>query len=178
MGGHSLKIRIPRRSLKRKWKPELCDKIKGRLGRPLWLLIVVAIIIGGSLMNIFFFYLVTWRHLLAGAMLGLCGYTLGGGAALIARMSRAEIIAVAIETAIQNGGIAVVVLNLTFPSPYSDMAVLPILAFFFCSAGPFLFLIFLLRKTYSNIRTRLTSTNGQKDQLDRTTFTMVENNKV
>ena len=38
------------------------------------------------------------------------------------------------------------------------MAVLPILAFFFCSAGPFLFLIFLLRKTYSNIRTRLSTT--------------------
>ena len=42
-------------------------------------------------MNIFFFYLVTWRHLLAGAMLGICGYTLGGGAAVLARMNRAEV---------------------------------------------------------------------------------------
>ena len=42
-------------------------------------------------MNIFFFYLVTWRHLLAGTLLGLCGYTLGGGAALLARMGRAEV---------------------------------------------------------------------------------------
>ena len=83
-------------------------------------------------MNVFFFYLVTWRHLLSGALLGLCGYALGGGAAFLARMSRpqvcksllnlqyliantVQIIAVAIETAIQNGGIAVVVLNLTFP---------------------------------------------------------------
>ena len=42
-------------------------------------------------MNVFFFYLVTWRHLLSGALLGLCGYTLGGGAAFLARMSRPQV---------------------------------------------------------------------------------------
>jgi hypothetical protein len=78
---------------------------------------------------------------------------------------------VAIETAIQNGGIAVVVLNLTFPrsvfqsfkliffrimifSPYSDMALLPILAFFFCSAGPFLFTLFAIRRVFDKIMGR------------------------
>ena len=42
-------------------------------------------------MNVFFFYLVTWRHLLSGALLGLCGYALGGGAAFLARMSRPQV---------------------------------------------------------------------------------------
>ena len=42
-------------------------------------------------MNIFFFYLVTWRHLLSGALLGLCGYTLGGGVALAVRMNRSQV---------------------------------------------------------------------------------------
>ena len=42
-------------------------------------------------MNVFFFYLVTWRHLLSGALLGLCGYTLGEGAAFLARMSRPQV---------------------------------------------------------------------------------------
>ena len=112
------------------------------------MLCVLGIVIGAVIMNIFFFYLVSWRHLLSGALLGLTGYTLGGGAALLARMEKPQvgnhvllysqtpkkqhisfvvkyknyflknifqIIAVAIETAIQNGGIAVVVLNLTFP---------------------------------------------------------------
>ena len=66
-------------------------------------------------MNLFFFYLVTWRHLVAGACLGFLGYTFGATAAILTRMSRPQVIAVAIETAIQNGGIGVVVLNLTFP---------------------------------------------------------------
>ena len=60
----------------------------------------------------------------------------------------------AIETAIQNGGIGVVVLNLTFPSPYSDMALMPILAFFFCSAGPFLFLCFVVKEIVQKLRRR------------------------
>lgn len=47
-----------------------------------------------------------------------------------------------------------VVLNLTFPSPYSDMALLPILAFFFCSAGPFLFSIFAARRLFDKIMGR------------------------
>ena len=52
---------------------------------------MLALLIGGIVMNLFFFYLVTWRHLLAGALLGLCGYTLGGGAATMAGMNRAEV---------------------------------------------------------------------------------------
>ena len=48
----------------------------------------------------------------------------------------AQIVAISLETAIQNGGIAFVVLGLTFESPISDMANMPIIAFFFCSTGP------------------------------------------
>lgn len=138
----------------RRVRPALAETIRTKFGRPLWLLCLLAIVIGGVVMNIFFFYLVTWRHLLAGASLGFFGYTLGGGAALLARMERSQVIAVAIETAIQNGGIAVVVLNLTFPSPYSDMALLPILAFFFCSAGPFLFTLFAIRRMFDKMMGR------------------------
>ena len=47
----------------------------------------------------------------------------------------AQIVAISLETAIQNGGIAFVVLGLTFESPISDMANMPIIAFFFCSTG-------------------------------------------
>ena len=63
----------------------------------------------------------------------------------------------AIETAIQNGGIGVVVINLTFPSPYSDMALLPILAFFFCSAGPFLALMFAIKEAFNKLRERMSN---------------------
>ena len=85
----------------------MCDKVRAKIGRPLWLTMVLIIVVGGIVMNIFFFYLVTWRHLMSGvsienviinalwlfsgALLGLCGYMLGGGAAWLARMSRPQV---------------------------------------------------------------------------------------
>ena len=44
-----------------------------------------------QVMNLFFFYLVTWRHLLAGACLGFLGYTFGATAAILTRMSRPQV---------------------------------------------------------------------------------------
>jgi len=146
----------------RKIRPALAETVKSKIGRPLWLICVLAMVVGGVVMNVFFFYLVTWRHLLAGASLGFCGYTLGGGAALLVGMDKPQVIAVAIETAIQNGGIAVVVLNLTFPSPYSDMALLPILAFFFCSAGPFLFALFAAKQMFDKIMGKADNASNRK----------------
>jgi len=137
--------------IRRRW-PEKSLRVKAKIGRPLWLLMVLIIVVAGIVMNLFFFYLVTWRHLVAGACLGFLGYTFGATAAVLTRMSRPQVIAVAIETAIQNGGIGVVVLNLTFPSPYSDMALLPILAFFFCSAGPFLFFLFAVKQLIGKVK--------------------------
>ena len=54
------------------------------------------------------------------------------------------------------------------------MALLPILAFFFCSAGPFLFLIYLVRTTIANIRNRISSVKEEKDDIDRSSFKMVK----
>ena len=35
-----------------------------------------------------------------------------------------------------------IVLNMTFPSPYSDMGIMPVMSFFFCSTGPIMFVIY------------------------------------
>ena len=45
-----------------------------------------------QVMNVFFFYLVTWRHLVAGACLGFLGYTFGATAATLARMGRPQVV--------------------------------------------------------------------------------------
>ena len=55
------------------------------------MLCLLIIVIGGVVMNVFFFYLVTWRHLLAGMSLGFFGYACGGGAALLARMEKPQV---------------------------------------------------------------------------------------
>ena len=44
-----------------------------------------------QVMNLFFFYLVTWRHLVAGACLGFLGYTFGATAAILTRMTKPQV---------------------------------------------------------------------------------------
>ena len=64
------------------------------------------------------------------------------------RQKKPQIIAISLETALQNGGIAFVVINMTFVSPYSDVGVLPIIGYFLCSTTPILFLIYVLFLSY------------------------------
>ena len=58
------------------------------------------------------------------------------------KQGRAQIVAISLETAIQNGGLAFVVVNLTFDSPYLDMATIPILSMLFFATGPVMFLVY------------------------------------
>ena len=46
------------------------------------------------------------------------------------------------------------------------MALLPILAFFFCSAGPFLFFLFALRQLVERVRDELTKEEKMEEEED------------
>jgi hypothetical protein len=78
-----------------------------------------------------------------------------------------QIIAISLETAIQNGGIAFIVLNMTFSSPYSDMGILPILSFFYFSTGPFMFIIFAAYLIYNKIHEKLQNANKPNDNSEK-----------
>lgn len=59
---------------------------------------------------------------LAGMCVSVAGFVFGGVLALITGRTNEEIIAISLETALQNSSIAFVLLRLTLPSPYSDVA--------------------------------------------------------
>lgn len=60
--------------------------------------------------------------LTAGLAVAGAGFVFGGLFAILTRRTKAEIIAISLETAMQNGNVAFVLLRLSLPSPYSDMA--------------------------------------------------------
>ena len=127
--------------LKYKW-PEGSNRVAQIVARPFFLLCLIFVPALGIANSTFMFYLLTWRHFLSGFLLSTLGYTFGAGMALIFRQSRPQVIAISLETAIQNGAIAFVVLNLTFPSPYADLGNLPVIAFLVCSTGPVMFVVY------------------------------------
>jgi len=136
----------------KRWKPILAEKVKNRIGRPLCLLIVILILLVSVYTSRNIAYLFSWRHIVSGAALGFSGYICGGLAAYLARMPREQIIAVAIETATQNGGVPFTIIGLSFPSPYSDMATLPILAYYTVSGGNFILLTLAIWKCFAFLR--------------------------
>lgn len=64
----------------------------------------------------------------AGLAVSLAGFVFGAFFAWITRLGRPQIIAVSLETAMQNANIAFVLLKTTLPTPYSDIAALPAIA--------------------------------------------------
>lgn len=127
---------------------EKAVRVKNYAAKPFFALCLVVMPVVASFSNQYYFYLVTWRHLVAGLLVGTIGYVTGAALAAICRQGRPQIIAISLETAIQNGGIAFVVLTMTFPSPYSEIGLFPVISFFFCSTGPILFLVFGIFEVY------------------------------
>lgn len=72
--------------------------------------------------------LMDWILLAAGLAVTVSGFLFGAVFAWVARLSRPQIIAVSLETAMQNANIAFVLLKTTLPTPYSDIAALPAVA--------------------------------------------------
>lgn len=74
------------------------------------------------------FILMDWILLAAGLAVTVLGFLFGAIFAWITRLGRPQIIAVSLETAMQNANIAFVLLKTTLPTPYSDIAALPAIA--------------------------------------------------
>jgi hypothetical protein len=81
---------------------------------------------------------------LTGFLIGALGYVFGAGLAIVCRQKRAQIIAISLETALQNGAIALVVMNVTFVSPYAELGLLPLFGYFICSTTLMLLPLYIL----------------------------------
>ena len=101
-----------------------------------------------------------WTLVAAGLSVALSGLIFGGLAAALARLTRGQIVAVSLETAMQNGNIAFVLLKMSLPSPYADMAALPPIAQLLMTSGV-LFVLYLSHLLIVYCRTHVTINNSK-----------------
>ena len=127
---------------KQKWK-SLGERIHHYVAKPFFLVCLIFLGILGAWNTLFMWYLLNWRHILAGFLMGSFGYLFGALLAMVCNQKKPQVIAISLEAALQNFGISFVVLKLTFESPYSDLGVLPIIGYYLCSTTPVLLLIYL-----------------------------------
>ncbi|XP_071533411.1 ileal sodium/bile acid cotransporter-like [Panulirus ornatus] len=126
----------------------VCIGILIRIKRPIWadkgakiikpfsFFILLFFMIMGTYNSYKVVLMMTWQMAVAGLMVAASGYSLGAVFARVMCLSKPQIIAVSIETALQNPGVAFILLKLSIESPYSDLAAVPIVATLMVTGPP------------------------------------------
>lgn len=109
--------------------------------------------------------MMTWQMVVGGMGIAWGGYAFGAIAAWLFRQGKPQIIAISIETAIQNPGVTFTILRLTLPQPDADMSTVAPVAQIFITNLP-LFLIFLLYKLIFLIKNRCCKTKAGKEDVE------------
>ncbi|XP_073827972.1 hepatic sodium/bile acid cotransporter-like [Musca autumnalis] len=103
-----------------KYAPNVAKKMS-KILKPVALVFIVFIMGFSFTVNSYIYKLFSWKILIASSALSWIGYLIGWIMAIIFRQSAKDAITIAIETGIQNTGIAMFMLNFTLPQPQADM---------------------------------------------------------
>merc|ERR550519_827735 len=130
-----------------RWKWPKAATVMGKIIVPFTLLTVLFILTVGVYINLFIFLLITWPMVAAGFLVAIAGYGVGAGLSAAFRLRLDQITAVAIETAMQNGSIAFILLKMSFEEPLGELAAVAPVAQLMITGLP-LWLVLAVLKTY------------------------------
>lgn len=133
------------------WLPKV-SKFMVKILKPFSVLLIAFIIIFATITNLYIFRLFTWEIIAAGLGLPLIGYISGAVLASNCRQPPADVLAISIETGIQNTGIAIFMLQTCLLQPEADLTTVVPVAVSVMSPVPLL-LFHLLRKCSKKGRT-------------------------
>lgn len=136
-----------------RWKWLKLAKKLEKIIVPFTLLTVIFILTAGVYINLFIFQLMTGTMVAAGFTVAFVGYLFGAGFAWLFRLKKEQIIAVSIETSFQNGSIAFVLLQISFPEPLGELASVAPVAQLLLTGLP-LWLVFFAIKLYKCYRSK------------------------
>ncbi|XP_075156486.1 hepatic sodium/bile acid cotransporter-like [Haematobia irritans] len=103
-----------------KYYPNVAKKMSKVL-KPFAFGFILIIMVFAFTVNSYMFKLFSWKILIASSALPWIGYIIGWLLAIICRQSPRDALTIAIETGIQNTGIAIFMLNFALPQPQADM---------------------------------------------------------
>ncbi|MFH4982207.1 hypothetical protein AB6A40_008916 [Gnathostoma spinigerum] len=95
-----------------RWKPAARQKAR-KVMRPFIIFVLVFVVCFGIAANMYMIQIITWTALIGGLLLPWCGFMFGCFFAIAFRQSPSTVTAIAIETGIQNTGIAIMLLKVS-----------------------------------------------------------------
>merc|ERR1719427_1328521 len=140
------------------------SKFLVKILKPLALFLILFILICGIWSQFFMIKLISWRIALVGFALPWLGFAFGCLFSKLCRRERKDIIAIAVETGIQNTGMAIFMLWFTLDHPAGDLAAVVPVAVATLTPFPLLFAL-----VYYKLRARFlkpeTEAEAEKDIL-------------
>ncbi|CAM4821442.1 unnamed protein product [Rotaria magnacalcarata] len=107
-----------------RWKkPTIADRFTRYL-RVITLFFIAYILTFGIYTNLYIFKLIDYRTILVSAILPYSGFLIGFLMSIITKQSRQRLIAIFIESGLQNTGVAIFFLRLSLPEPDRDLAII------------------------------------------------------
>uniref|UniRef100_A0A1B6CY20 Uncharacterized protein n=1 Tax=Clastoptera arizonana TaxID=38151 RepID=A0A1B6CY20_9HEMI len=103
-----------------KFYPKI-SRIMVRILKPLSAVVIIFIVVFATVTNFYLFKLFTWQIVLAGLGLPFFGYLFGAILAKSFNLSIEDIIAISVETGVQNTGIAIFMLQFSLGQPEADL---------------------------------------------------------
>ncbi|XP_045123602.1 ileal sodium/bile acid cotransporter-like [Portunus trituberculatus] len=111
----------------RAWRPKWADR-GAKIIKPFTLVVILLFMSFWFYSSYKVFAMMNWQMAVAGFLVAGLGFGLGASLAMVFCLPKAQVIAISIETAFQNGGVVFILLKLSLPSPDSDLAALPAMA--------------------------------------------------
>uniref|UniRef100_A0A914XTA3 Uncharacterized protein n=1 Tax=Panagrolaimus superbus TaxID=310955 RepID=A0A914XTA3_9BILA len=139
--------------------PKFSQSLRSIL-RPFIIFILLFIIIFGTVLNFHLIHVMTWSAIIAGAILPCSGFIVGCLISLILGQKYENIVAISVETGVQNTGIAIMLLKFSFASPDADIsALMPVIVACF-TLFPLL-IVLGIRFVYKKLKPLNDSTDSQ-----------------
>lgn len=101
-------------------------QVAERIVRPFSVAILLVALVIGTYSYWYIVTLITLMDVVAASVVVVAGFLFGATMAWLFRLTSKQIIAVSLETAIQNGPLAIVILTFSLPEPSGDLAVVPV----------------------------------------------------
>lgn len=101
-------------------------QVAERIVRPFSVAILLVALVIGTYSYWYIVTLITLMDVVAASVVVVAGFLFGATMAWLFRLKSKQIIAVSLETAIQNGPLAIVILTFSLPEPSGDLAVVPV----------------------------------------------------
>uniref|UniRef100_A0A023G4R9 Putative sodium-bile acid cotransporter ixodes scapularis sodium-bile acid cotransporter n=1 Tax=Amblyomma triste TaxID=251400 RepID=A0A023G4R9_AMBTT len=119
-------------------------KTSEKIVKPFSVVILLVALVIGTYSYWYIVTLITIMDVVAAFVVVVAAFLFGATMAWLFRLNRKQVIAVSLETAIQNGPLAIVILTFSLPEPSGDLAVVPVVVLVTLSSAILLTLFAIL----------------------------------